>query len=140
MPCVYDTRRWSGGDISPVNPLGPSAGPEEWEGHMRSRIVRVRTSDTEFSRMKDIASARGLSISELVRRAALGTRMPARTFDASHATVLARTLGELGRVGGNLNQLVRLANSGRIAGRDDELSRILAEVDAVRFRLQELLT
>lgn len=107
---------------------------------MRSRIVRVRTSDTEFSRMKDIATARGLSISELVRCAALGTRMPARTFDANHAAMLAWTLGEVGRVGGNLNQLVRLANSGRIAGRDDELSRILADVDAVRSRLRELLT
>lgn len=107
---------------------------------MRSRIVRVRTSDTEFSRMKDIATARGLSISEMIRRAALGVRMPARTFDANHAATLARTLGEIGRVGGNLNQLVRLANSGRIAGRDDELSRILADVDAVRFRLRELLT
>lgn len=106
---------------------------------MRARIVRVRTTDTEFSRMKDIATARGLSISELIRRAALGTRMPARTFDANHAVVLARTLSEIGRVGGNLNQLVRLANSGRIAGRDEELSRILADVDAVRFRLRELL-
>lgn len=107
---------------------------------MRSRIVRVRTSDTEFSRMKDIATARGLSISELVRRAALGTRMPIRTFDANHTAMLARTLSEIGRVGGNLNQLVRLANSGRIVGRDDELSRILADIDAVRSRLRELLT
>ena len=107
---------------------------------MRSRIVRVRTSDTEFSKIKDIATARGLSISELVRRAALGTRMPARTFDANHTVVLARTLGEIGRIGGNLNQLVRLANSGRIAGRDDELSRILADIDAVRFHLRDLLT
>ncbi|MGJ7043654.1 hypothetical protein J2Y63_006940 [Shinella sp. BE166] len=107
---------------------------------MRARIVRVRTTDTEFSRIKDIATARGLSISELIRRAALGTRMPARTFDANHAVVLARALSEIGRVGGNLNQLVRLANSGRIAGRDEELSRILADVHAVRFRLRELLT
>lgn len=107
---------------------------------MRSRIVRVRTNDVEFSRMKDIAAARGLSISELVRRAALGTRMPARTFDANHAATLARTLGELGRVGGNLNQLVRLANSGRIAGHEGDLARVLADVDAVRFRLRELLT
>ena len=107
---------------------------------MRNRIIRIRASDAELSGMKDIAAARGLSISELVRRAALGIRMPARTFDVGHAALLARTLGELGRIGGNLNQLVRLANSGRIAGRDDELSRILTDVDAVRSRLRELLT
>lgn len=107
---------------------------------MRSRIVRVRTTDTEFSQMKDIAKARGLSISELVRRAALGTRMPARTFDANHAAALARALGELGRVGGNLNQLVRLANSGRITGREDELANVLADVGALRSRLRDLLT
>lgn len=107
---------------------------------MRARIVRVRTSDTEFSKMKDIAIARGLSISELVRRAALGNRLPARTFDASHAVLLAQTLGAMGRVGGNLNQLVRLANSGRIVGHHGELSRILADIDALRSRLRKLLT
>lgn len=90
--------------------------------------------------MKCIATARGLSISELIRHAALGTCMPARTFDASHAALFAQTLGAMGRVGGNLNQLVRLANSGRIKGHHDELSRILADIDVLRSRLRELLT
>ncbi|WP_105371727.1 plasmid mobilization protein [Neorhizobium huautlense] len=107
---------------------------------MRARILRVRTTDTEFSKIKDIAIARGLSISELVRRAALGIRLPARTFDAKHAFLLARTLAAIGRVGGNLNQLVKLANSGRIVGHHDDLSRILADIDALRSRLRELLT
>lgn len=107
---------------------------------MRSRIIRVRASDAELSGMKDIATARGLSISELIRCAALGIRMPARTFDAGHAALLAQTLGELGRVGGNLNQLVRLANSGRMTGHGGDIASILADVDMVRLRLRELLT
>ncbi|WP_426231055.1 plasmid mobilization protein [Pararhizobium sp. DWP3-4] len=106
---------------------------------MRVRIVRVRTTDTEFSKMKDIATARGLSISELIRRAALGTRMPARAFDATDAALLAHMLGGLGRVGGNLNQLVRLANAGRPMGGDVDLSQVLADVNALRSRLRRLL-
>ncbi|MBY4591954.1 plasmid mobilization relaxosome protein MobC, partial [Rhizobium redzepovicii] len=49
------------------------------------------------------------------------------------------TLGELGRIGGNLNQLVRRANGGRLAGHDAELSETLLGIDALRDRIRDLL-
>ncbi|WP_434139853.1 plasmid mobilization protein [Sinorhizobium meliloti] len=106
---------------------------------MRDRIVRLRVTDAEAATMKDLAKARGLSLSDMVRRAALGVHMPARSLDATHAAVLARTLAEIGRIGGNLNQLVRRANSGKLIGHDAELSRTLAGIDALRQRLRDLL-
>ncbi|WDZ77152.1 plasmid mobilization relaxosome protein MobC [Ensifer adhaerens] len=107
---------------------------------MRDRIIRLRATETEAAELKDLAAARGLSLSEMVRRAAFGVRMPAQRFDWTHATLLARTLGELGRIGGNLNQLVRRANGGRLAGHDAELSETLAGIDALREQVRDLLS
>ncbi|WP_312608298.1 plasmid mobilization protein [Agrobacterium pusense] len=106
---------------------------------MRDQIIRIRASRDEATAMKDLAAARGLSLSELVRRAALGVRMPARFFDATPVALLTQTLGELGRVGGNINQLTRRANAGKLSGHDAELAASLAELDALRGRLREII-
>jgi hypothetical protein len=102
-------------------------------------MIRVRVSAEELARMQDLAKARGLSVSDLIRRAALGVRMPARGFDQTHAAVLARTLAELGRIGGNVNQLARRANVGRLAGHNRELGDALAGIDALRARIRDML-
>ncbi|GMB83490.1 hypothetical protein NN6n1_42730 [Shinella zoogloeoides] len=106
---------------------------------MRDQTIRIRASHTEADAMKDIAVARGLSLSELIRRAALGVRMPVRSFDATHIALLARVLGELGRIGGNINQLARRANAGKLSGHDAELAKALIELDALRGHLRAIL-
>ena len=106
---------------------------------MRNRIVRLRVSDAELSALKSLAAARGLSLSDLLRRAGLGTRMPARRFDQADAAILVRTLGELGRIGGNLNQLTRRANAGKLTGHDADLTATLAGIDALRGRIREIV-
>jgi len=106
---------------------------------MRDRIIRIRASAEELSKIEGLAKGRGLSISETMRRAALGVRMPVRTLDASHIMVLTRTLAELGRIGGNLNQMVRRANSGKLVGHDGELAATLSGIDRLRDRLREFM-
>lgn len=106
---------------------------------MRDRIVRVRISAEELARIQNLAKSRGVSLSDLVRRAALGVRMPATALDKRDLVELSRTLAALGRVGGLLNQLVRRANAGKLTGHDVELSQTLAEVDGLRERLREII-
>lgn len=106
---------------------------------MRDQIIRVRTTHIEAITMKNLAVSRGLSLSELIRRAALNIRMPTRSFDAAHVALLAQTLGELGRVGGNVNQLARRANAGKLPGHDPELAIALVDLDALRGRLREII-
>lgn len=106
---------------------------------MRDQIIRIRASHAEATAMKDLAAARGLPLSELIRRAALNVRMPARSFDATHMAMLTRALGELGRIGGNINQLARRANAGRLPGHDAELASVLVELDALRGHLRAFI-
>ncbi|NKK43479.1 plasmid mobilization protein [Rhizobium leguminosarum] len=106
---------------------------------MRDRIIRIRASAEELSKIEELARGRCLSISEMMRRAAFGVRMPTHTLDANHIILLARTLAELGRIGGNLNQMVRRANSGKLAGHDTELASTLSGIDTLRDRLREFM-
>lgn len=106
---------------------------------MRDQIIRIRASRDEANAMKDRAIARGLSLSEMVRRAALNVRMPTRSFDATHIAVLAQALGELGRIGGNINQLARRANAGQLSGHEAELASALVELDLLRGHLRVII-
>jgi len=106
---------------------------------MRNRTVRLRVSEAELSALKSLAVARGLSLSDLLRRAGLGTRMPVRRFDQTDAAMLVRILGELGRIGGNLNQLSRRANAGKLLGHDADLAATLVGIDALRGRVREIV-
>lgn len=106
---------------------------------MRDRIIRIRASTEEMSKIEALAKGRGLSISEMMRRATFGVRMPVRRFNASNIVLLTRTLGEVGRIGGNLNQLVRRANSGKLVGYDAELSNALSGINALRDRIREVI-
>jgi hypothetical protein len=106
---------------------------------VRDRVIRIRASEAELSTMKSLAVSRGLSLSDLLRRMTLGLRMPVRRFNHADAAVLIRMLGELGRIGGNLNQLTRRANAGKFVGHDAELSATLAEIDALRCLIREII-
>jgi len=106
---------------------------------MRDQIIRFRASKAEVGAMKDLAVARGLSLSDLLRGSALGVRLPTRTFDHTDVRCLTQLLGHLGRIGGNINQLVRRANSGKLSGHDAELAETLVGINKLRDRVREII-
>ena len=107
---------------------------------MRQFIIRFRASEEERINLMACAEARGLSLSELVRRSGLGVRLPTVRFDQRQALLLAKLIGQLSHVGSNLNQLARAANGRRLTGHSDELSSVLADIDDLRSRARELLS
>jgi hypothetical protein len=110
------------------------------EKRMRHSVIRFRASDEERNDLLARANARGLSLSELVRRSGLGVRMPTARFDQRQALLLTKLIGQLAHVGSNLNQIARAANARRLTGHSDELSAILAEMDVLRTQVRELIT
>ena len=97
----------------------------------------IRFSSTEWTTVLDQANAAGLRPAVYVRNAALGHRLRPRptTRHRSMARALVAHDQQLARIGNNLNQLVRLAHSGRIRhdeGFLDTLTGLLTSVDAAR--------
>jgi len=82
----------------------------------RLRQSLVRWTDEEFNALAAKADKAGLAVAAFMRAAALGDAGPRaqRRPPADHKA-LRQILGELGRVGNNLNQIARALNAGEQA-------------------------
>jgi Bacterial mobilisation protein (MobC) len=105
------------------------------EKRVRKRILPIRLSDEEHAVIDKAAERAGLVVSSYARQALLGAPVPRQVRrPAVERRELVRLLGELGHIGGNLNQLAKAANSGTIVygGEIDAALRGLAEArDAI---------
>ena len=105
------------------------------EKRKRQPRIIFRVSEEERAEMKASAAAAGLSVGSFIR---------SRTVAAPHTRVvrsLAPTVaefrqykGEIGKIGGNLAQFLRLANRGEIVPPDD----LAPAVDEVRALIAAL--
>lgn len=91
---------------------------------VRSAVVPVRFSPDERDRLRGFAEARRLSLSDFIRRVALGRKLP----QVVSAEINRHVYLELARIGNNLNQLVRAVNGGAVKVADMALLTRLAEV------------
>ena len=118
-------------DAEPAAEAGPAGGPSAPAKTGRPRKaaltrrtarIELRLTPDEKGRVERAAEAAGRSASDYLRRRALGQPVVARA-DAEAKRALSR-------VGGNLNQVVRRANAGGVAGLEGEVRAVLAEVRA----------
>ena len=101
----------------------------------RIRQSLVRWTDEEFNALAAKADKAGLAVAAFMRAAALGDAGPRaqRRPPADHKA-LRQILGELGRVGNNLNQIARALNAGerlRLPELKDALLAYIAIRDAI---------
>ena len=95
----------------------PRSGSEKRQRHPR---VYSRVSEAERERIERDAAAYGMSVGGYLRWLAL-ERPETRTVRRPLADVrmLAQIKGQMGRLGGNIHQLLRLANRGEIPWSED---------------------
>jgi len=106
---------------------------------MRQSVIRVRASEEERNELLARAQSRGLTLSELVRRSGLGVCLPDARYDKRQSKLLTGLLGQLAKIGSNLNQLTRAVNARRLTGHSRELAVTLSEIDGLRAQIRELL-
>ncbi|OZC01126.1 plasmid mobilization protein [Rubricoccus marinus] len=94
--------------------------PKKAEATGRTSRVHVLLTAAEKARVRREASAGGLSISEYARRRMLGRSVVPR--------VDADAERQLRRIGVNLNQLARVANTSGQVERGDELDLLVTEL------------
>jgi len=137
MPCAHGTGRLVRGE-TPVNPSSPCRGRSKGDTCAVASFVSVPAVKS-WRKSKTSPMVAVFRFPKMMRRAGLGVRMPSRTLDATHIILLTRILAELSRMGGNLNQMVRRANAGKLVGHDAELTGTLACINTLRDRLREFL-
>lgn len=85
------------------------------ETRQRNVTVTVRMTADERARLEDLSAKSGLAAGAFMRAASLkdpGVRSRRRPT-ADHVAI-RQLLGELGRIGNNINQIARAVNSGQL--------------------------
>jgi hypothetical protein len=103
------------------------------ETRKRTVLLTARFNQQEAASIRQIADRSGLSIASLMRRALLDTPPPRATRrPPADVQAVARLLGQLGKIGSNINQLAKHANAGRYQENSIELAlRDLGELRIV---------
>ena len=108
------------------------ARPKKTDAEKRSQVVNMRFTIAEHEHLRVQADAAGLSVSDYVRRRAIGYTVPPAPSRASSEPAL---ISELNRIGVNVNQLARASHRGSEFTRHwrdvgAELANILSRVVA----------
>lgn len=101
------------------------------EKRQRTTIVTMRINPEEAAAIRRIAQARGESVSAIMRSALLRSRLRASRIDAQ---AIARLLGQLGKIGSNINQIAYHLNAGRPGDRvEGSLEAALRDLSELRL-------
>ena len=101
------------------------------EKRQRTTIVTMRINPQEAATIRQIAARRGQSVSALMRSALLQSRLrPSRV----EVKAVARLLGQLGKIGSNINQIAYHLNAGRPGDRvEGSLEAALRDLSELRL-------
>ena len=119
-----------------ANETGARHGSEK---RQRQPRVYSRVSEAERDRIERDATARGMSVGGYLRWLALDdpqTRIVRRPL--ADVRLLAQIKGQVGRLGGNIHQLLRLANRGEIPW-NEEIAVAAKEVSDFLAAARDLL-
>ena len=109
--------------------MSPRSGSEK---RQRTTIVTMRISPQEAATIRQLAQNRGETVSAMMRSALLHNRPRLTRIDLQ---AVARLLGQLGKIGSNINQIAYHLNAGRpgdrVEGRLGDALRDLSELRLV---------
>ena len=78
----------------------------------RNRMVTLRLSDIEYEQIKTDAELLGITMGAYIRQVVLDAPIPRQSKRPSkEAKNLSSLLGHIGKIGSNINQIARAANS-----------------------------
>ena len=126
---------------SPVGSLKPGGSPVSSgsQNRKRQQLLPVRCTEEELRELRAAKEAGGFdTMAEFIRARCLRNRRAPRMpiFDRQQ---LARLLAESGKIGSNVNQLARVANTNGELPSFQALEAIWQEVNAMRSALMRTL-
>jgi hypothetical protein len=109
-------------------------------GEAKGKFIAVRVTDADRERIKEKAQEAGYKIGGYLRALALGSAGPrAVKGPRVEREQLARVLGEIGKVGSNVNQLAKWSNTEKAPASAGELAQIRADIAAMREAVMKAL-
>ena len=126
--------------INPEQPASTKKGKKSGsEKRHRAGIIGVRVSISERAELEEAAERAGLTLGSYVRDRVLSApKTRAVRRPPIEKKLLAQLLGQLGKVGGNIHQIVKYMNFGN-GVMHDELSTALTSFEEAAAAIMEAL-
>jgi hypothetical protein len=111
------------------------------EKRQRTKCLPVRLTPAEHSYLKEVSASSGLKMGAYIRQSVLGVPGDrAQSAPSPNKEALAMLLAHIGKVGGNINQLAKRANSdGFGAITEEQFIDMKAQISAMRAMLMVAL-
>jgi hypothetical protein len=111
------------------------------EKRQRGRVISFRVEPAEYDRIKAEADRAGVTVGTFARDVLIGAEAPRRVRrPPAEKEELVRILGELGKIGSNVNQIAAKANAGDLRVLDPlALSELRDELEEIRDALMRAL-
>ena len=104
------------------------------ETRKRGKPRSIRFTPEEDQRIAEMEEATGLAFAAMVRHALFNTPLPRGTRKPSvEVKAIAQLLGQLGKIGGNVNQIAKRANMERPELNIPELAMALRDLGELRI-------
>jgi hypothetical protein len=122
--------------VARANRTGPP-----WQGRLRvkdvrNRLIHLRCSERERSEIKTRAAQAGLSVGAFLRALALGDPGPRSVRRPPvERTELVRLLGQIGKIGSNINQIAKAIHTTCALPGGPELAAIRKDIETMRAAL-----
>lgn len=121
-----------------------TASPEQRkksETRQRTKCLPVRLTPAEHSYLKEVAASSGLKMGAYIRQSVLGVPGErAQKAPSPDKEALALMLAHIGKVGGNINQLAKRANTDGFGSiTEDQFIDMKAQISAMRAMLMVAL-
>lgn len=142
-PAPADGAPLAGPPASNANEPGPRRAP--WRGRKRvaeakEKFIAVRCTVADRAKIESHAAEAGLSIGAYLRAVALGSAGPrAVKRPRVERAQLARLLGEIGKLGSNVNQVAKFCNATRSPADARTLDGMRADIAALRAEAMRAL-
>lgn len=114
--------------------------PQKETDMKREHRVTIRLTDTEFSIIENAATQAEMSISEYMRTQTMEGKVNARFEIVADVNQIKKLIGEFGKIGSNLNQIVRYFNQGGILSSEmrNEIRKSLRDIYEMKYKVMKM--
>ena len=109
------------------------------EKRQRTRLKAIRLSPDELAAIETAAERAGMTVGAYMRSVVLAAPVPRQSRRPPvERRALAQLLGQIGKLGSNVNQLAKYGNLGRLI-EDRHLAEAAADIAALRAAVMDAL-
>ncbi len=114
--------------------------PKKDEALTKTKDVHLRMNETEYEILLERATATNMTVSDFIRNALNSQNVITKYEIIADVKEIKKLIGELGKIGSNLNQIARYFNQGGIISSEmrKEIKKSLRDIYEMKYEVMRM--